>query len=48
MLSVQAGEDDWAFEFRNSEKARIAYLLLMSFVLSRETNTLDTAVAGIE
>lgn len=47
IISIQAGEDDWSFEFRNAEKTSIAYKLIMSFVLSRETNTPDTAVAGI-
>lgn len=47
VLSIQAGDDDWAFEFKVPEKTRIAYLLLMSFVLSRETNTPDTSVAGV-
>lgn len=48
IISLQAGDDDWSFEFKNQEKTRIAYLLLMSFVLSRESNTPDTKVAGIE
>jgi hypothetical protein len=47
VISIQAGEDDWAFEFKNAEKTGIAYKLLMSLVLSRETNTPDTRVAGI-
>lgn len=46
-ISIQAGEDDWSFEFKNAEKTGLAYKLLMSFVLSRETNTPDTAVAGV-
>lgn len=36
ILSIQAGDDDWAFEFKNAEKTRIAYKLLLSFVLNRE------------
>jgi hypothetical protein len=46
-ISVQAGEDDWSFEFRNAEKTAVAYKLIMSFVLSRQTNTPDTPVAGV-
>lgn len=47
VISIQAGDDDWAFEFKNAEKTGVAYKLLMSFVLSRESNTPDTEVAGI-
>lgn len=47
VISIQAGEDDWAFEFKNAEKTGIAYKVLMSFVLSRDGNTPDTAVAGV-
>lgn len=48
IISIQAGEDDWAFQFKNIAKTDLAYKLIMSFVLSRETNTPDTKVAGIE
>ena len=47
-ISVQAGEDDWAFEFRNAEKVRNAYQTMMNFVLNRDTNTPDTELPIIE
>lgn len=43
VLSIQAGDDDWGFEFKNADKTRLAYMLLMSLVLGREENTPDTA-----
>lgn len=51
VLSIQAGDDDWAFEFKNTEKTKIAYHLLMSLVLGRDQNTPDapnTAFAGTD
>jgi hypothetical protein len=42
-LSIQAGDDDWTFAFRNQDKTKLAYQLLMSLVLNREENTPDSA-----
>ncbi len=44
ILSIQAGEDDWTFEFKNADKLRQAYKLLMHLVLNRDSNTPDTAL----
>lgn len=46
-LTIQAGEDDWLFEFKNAEKVRNAYQAIMTFLLNRETNTPDTAVPTV-
>ena len=48
ILSLQAGDDDWTFEFKNAEKTRIAYLLLMSLVLGRDDNTPDTSNPALQ
>lgn len=47
-LTIQAGEDDWMFEFKNAEKVRNAYQAIMQFILSRDTNTPDTALPAVE
>jgi hypothetical protein len=46
-LSIQAGDDDWTFEFKNAEKTRNAYLLLMHLVLNRDANTPDTKLPAL-
>lgn len=46
-LTIQAGEDDWLFEFKNAEKVRNAYQAIMIFLLNRETNTPDTTVPAV-
>lgn len=46
-LSIQAGEDDWMFEFKNADKVRAAYMTIMAYTLNRETNTPDTPIPAL-
>lgn len=46
-IAIQAGDDDWLFEFKNAEKVRDAYQAMMQFILTRETNTPDTAIPAV-
>jgi hypothetical protein len=47
VLSLQAGDDDWAFEFRTTEKVQRAYQAIMTLILNRESNTPDTVVPPV-